>query len=96
LLVISRWLLPPKPPYTSYLEVVEVALVGVGFPFKDDIAVSLIPIAIAYQLDKKIKKIPNGKEKYQGLYLLSQVDTFVIDKLFIVLITFIANEDERI
>jgi hypothetical protein len=88
--------LSPKPPYTPYLEVVRVALVGIGFPFKDDIAVSLIPIAIAYQLEKKIKEIPNGKEEYQGLYLLSQVDTFVVDKLFIVLITFITNEDERI
>jgi len=35
-----------EPPYTPYLEVVKVALVSVGFPFKDDIAVSLIPIAI--------------------------------------------------
>jgi hypothetical protein len=56
-----------EPPYTPYFEVVEVALVGIGFPFKDDIAVSLIPIAIEYQLDKKIKEIPNGKEEYQGL-----------------------------
>jgi hypothetical protein len=57
--------LSPKPPYTPYLEVVKVALVVVGFPFKDDIAVSLIPIAIAYQLEKKIKEIPDIEKEYQ-------------------------------
>ena len=55
----------PKPPYTPYFEVVEVALVVVGFPFKNDIAVSLIPITIAYQLEKKIKEIPDIEKDHQ-------------------------------
>ena len=64
----------------AMLQVIQIALVGIGFALKGDVAISIAPHGQSHQPLDAIGKI---KEDKQHLALLGGVDAFMVHQLIV-------------
>jgi hypothetical protein len=69
-----------KTPKGPFLQVIQVFLVGIGFPFKTNPVIGLVRISVFNKPYKILEKVPDKKEYNEQLQLLLKVYSLVIHK----------------
>jgi len=85
----------PEPPELSFVKIIQIALVGIGFPFERNPEIGLVRIFQSHQPIVVLDNVEEVKENNQHLHLLPQMDFFVIHQYVIFLIFGVPNEDKR-
>jgi len=66
--------------WLSVIQIVEVALLLVRFPFKTQVPIRFLCVPTPNETDSPFQNIPKVKWNNQHLDLLAQVNAFVIDQ----------------
>ena len=87
---------PQKSPDPSSPQVIQVGFLLEGFPFKTDVSVSGVVVAVPDPLPGVFKQVPDVKGQNQQFELLPVVDQLVVEQHRVSAIRPVLDQDERV